>query len=907
MRPNENHLRALMREKIALNEVINVTLSTEDTEVLKNAGAGGMSFGNDRRITFLVDDMPEHPDWAEAILLHELLHTSQSSKNLWLESQTREMTYAANKLNEAEAVSINFLFEKNAPFFDKLKEQNKEEIQRQIANNTLSVPYADNLTEEQKTEAEKLYIETLATQQTMGQSIYILTQSSGEETVSIANELGISLNSEDLDAIEFWRSSYNNQAFQSSSDTSSENEEGNSQQQKEEEKRLIEYYENRYPTLAGKNFFKTGVTAYLSNQHDVNRTGSIQNTPNSTQTLSHNNGNQAYTVSYDKNGLRHGKETYYDENGTPVFISHYKHGVLDGKQEVYRIDPETQELYRGEVNEYKNGKPITKTTYYPNNVKSSETKYTRKKDKDGNEQEAYICKNYNDRGQQTSKYQIKDGKDYKAYWSLTETEKYETYYSPKTGELFSDIVYDRSTGDIKSKILNERNNPYTYKQYIYEKGKLVAEGCVDSKTRLPIGVWKDKRRNPSTVYYDGKPENGNTEVQTSNVVANPIDAKIAEGYKRDWRNPYHYTKTENGLTQHIFLNEESGCIERFGATNRQKKEVGTWECLRPDGSRDLSVTYDNGKKISSTMYMADGESKASTETINPDGTTLVQEYWGDKNNTLANEILYDKDSQNNEDSDDSFIYYHNYYASGSAKYTDAKLPNNFRAKYELGIDGTVHYGETNAVSPNVKTTTSYYPDNPGCVRSETVDTGSKISTTCKRKDGTTLSKAELDKDGNGTKVYFGTDGTTPRAEGKIVKGEKHGEWTYYINGQKQTCVFEHGKRVSGVSIQLEDENTQTTVTQSNSTENATANAPVSTPQPKNVTANAPASTPQPENAAPDVQDNLPQSENATASMSTGAKTPSLLSTLAANSRTYNQTDEENTMGRNMDTNGKLYR
>ncbi len=766
----EPYLCSLIREKIEIGERIHITLTDADLKIIKETGADGISYGNTRNITFNPKSESSYV-WLTSILYHEILHTDQTKKNLWLHSETREMVHSANKLNEAEAVCINYLTEQSFPFFEALKEKNITNIRNNLNQN--KIPYADNIRDEDKPKASELYINTLAANQTIGQAIYLLMQSDGEETINAAKELGIVLTAFDLETLTQWRTAYNELSCDLDAEPAfSENDVGLSKRQQDEKNRLINYYTERYPELKNKDFFKTGTSIYDNLKYDINHNIPIST---GTKTLLHANGQRAYTVTYDEKGLKNGTETYYDINGKPIFISQYKHGIIDGEQTQYGVNPESNELFIQTKKQYINGKISTQKIFNYDNKIISEIKYNFWEKEP---EKAYQYTTFDERGNITEQYSMRNGTRVEKE-ILTYDEIKEISQLNNEGDIISSVGFIRGTNRKKSEIKAIDGNKEMYQKITYDStGRVSGKGFILKDTFKPIGKWTDIGETTTIKYYT--PNNDESDIP-------PIQQYIEQGYIQHPQNPNRYIKTGNGLTDNIYIDADSELIIEKGQTNQNDTKIGNWEYLRPDGSKKTEIKFSKtGKKIQTTEYTKDGHKKTKI-IINPNNTVTKQIFWEDANNSIQSEHVYTNEKMN------KLLQEKEFFADGQIKYTSSQSMISIHQSRNCD---RVTDGLTVSLGDNLSKSFEYFSDLPNKIKNQTTTVNNISSTTYYRKDGTIRSKFNYDKDGNGVQIFYTPDKRI-RATGSIKKYKKDGEWKYYSStGTEKTCTYKEGIRTS---------------------------------------------------------------------------------------------------------------
>ena len=388
--------RRLIREQ---NAPFHLTLSDEDMRYLFENGCTGFQATGENRIIVSLDEYSMN--MANGTLLHEMRHRQQEAEKLWLYDNVREHQFIANKIMEAEAVSINCDVNKGYDsYYERLKDHNIKEISTTIKES--EIPYADDLTAEEKKQARQLYIEAKATELTMAQNIALRMQPNGVSTYTTAQKFGLTPTVEEISSIEEWRKSYNNQA-NSSAYAPSIIESDITQEQNKESQYLYQYCTNRFPELKNLNFYQSGLTseesmAYgfhtLPVQPIAEETKHRDNTTTHKKTIVHDNntatttiqneqGQKIYQCHFNQNGLRHGQEIYYDKNGNEKILKNWENGLQNGLTKYHYDLPQTTEnnpenasddvIVRAE--EYwQHGKKISSTLYNQKNEKTQEIK-----------------------------------------------------------------------------------------------------------------------------------------------------------------------------------------------------------------------------------------------------------------------------------------------------------------------------------------------------------------------------------------------------------------------------------------------------------------------------------------------------------------------------------------------------
>lgn len=778
MAEKEPYVRRLIRDKIQNNEKIFITNTQEDRDYIQKSNVGGVSFEGEKRVSFNQNQVDS--SWFTGLVYHELLHTDQSRKNLWLKNETKEMTHIANKLNEAEAISLNYLITKDySPYFEKLRMDNENRLRQHLQDE--DIPYENGLTNEERQQAKELYIRSIAAEQTIGQNIHILMQPSGIETVQTATKYGLVLTSQDLENLDYWRSDYNRVGLLSAQNLHSESDVGMSHSQEDERRRVIKYFEERYPSLQGQDFFKTGLTQVDIVQND------ILSEVTSLKVAKHANGKTAYQISLNEAGLPDGEEIYYDSAGQIIQKNRYKNGNRDGLSEYYELD-EQGKTYLSKQIVFREGKEERAVSYNPKGTVVSQIKYLPESE---SRSKTYDYVDYDEQGNIIESGRRRDGKNIGHQIFLVGDERSDIEWNDK-GVFISANTVNRVTGRLVSTSEYVKENSEVYKTTKYDQsGHIQSVGYrTQSEGNAPIGKWLVCQTDNSykTVWYNGEVgESSSKGEPNGQKIASPFERIEKEGYIQDKNDLNCYMRVgQNGLTDRIFLDPITNLIICEGQTNQEGKAVGIWRDYYPTGV--ISSVREMGKPDSIqsiTYYNKEGNPKSKVK-IHTDGTETEIVYWEDKAGTIKSQYHYEPESNS---TPEQIISFKEYYVNGQEK-----IRSNAIVQIEKTIEGK-NVSESLQIPKNIlNASRCYYTDKPNQVRSENISLIGFTITNKYRKDGTLMSRTVCDKNNQGEQTFFTPSGEV-RARGSVKEGKKDGNWTYFSTGKEKRCQYHNGVRI----------------------------------------------------------------------------------------------------------------
>lgn len=787
---NVPYARVLIRDKIKNKEIINITLTQDDIKELAQIDADGLTKGYEKQITFL----PQIFNEKGGTIYHEILHTDQTAKKFWPTYQTREQMQKLNKLNEAEAAAVNYLIDHDLPLFQRLMNKNREKLSQTLTDK--DIPYADSLTEEEKAKARELYIEGEASRRTIGQSIFILMQPEGAETVNAVAQYGETLTYKDLSSISEWKSFYNSYGMKFAEASFSEADIGVSEYQKQAEQNVKNYMTERYPELKGKNFFITGLTENEKLKYD---TDSFEEHTHGDKTILGANKKPIYTYLHNPQNPAEAEEIYYDKNGKIIQVNPYKNNVLNGTQKSFEIDEKTHQpalLY--EV-EYKDGKKTSSILYDSQKgyvIERIDYNTISEKLNPNRSLNAYTCQQYNKNGKLISLCHFVDGREVGESFYIKNGIRSDLRYD-KNGSFIFGKDTDLKTNTVRKTTEKNIINPsYAVQTLFNEQGEITARGNIDIESGNPVGRWNVKNK---VIYYSGSKKG-----KFGEEIENPVKTLTDSGYHlADSPNinrekpaesattaalpdeAHYIRKGQNNTTDHVYLDPSTGLVSSYGTTDKENKKIGEWTILYPDQSVKELTTYENNKAVKGVRYAFAGQVKERWF-LNKDNTVNLNTYWEDSAETLKAKYVYKNIDDKNPVSSTE------YYASGQLKsYSDQ---NTYTLKNEEGFVLS-NYKKKGDITVN----TEYFWDNDSShPKSKSLTVRNHTYETVYRRDGTLVCQRTYNKEGDGFETFFTPDGNL-RACGTIKNMKKNGTWTYFTDNTEQQCVYENGKRVKSAS------------------------------------------------------------------------------------------------------------
>ena len=716
-------------------------------------------------------DLKEIP----ATAVHEILHIQQMEEKMWADNSSREFAIIANKLQESEAECVSaYLSSRSGDFFDRLVDKNEYYFKQDFKNGKLSIPYEDGLTKGEKIKARDLYIHEQAVEKSMGQYVALLMQENGAPTQEMAASFGLYLTQNELGTIEYWRKGYKEQAILFSKRNHSIHEAGLNPDEKKEAEHVRDRMVERYPVLMDLPFFQTGFseedaleagisidknkkthTTYFEGTDKVLSERKIEDGGYVTRVY-RNTGKHAliYELREDFLGRKDGKETFYDYNDQVAREMTYKNGNLLSDKGYY-------EDGTGYLEEYENGQLVNLTEF----DKSGKVTYT---------------------------------KDYK---NVVEENRTVEYGAVREG--------------IKN-VIERYDEIGTYRTTVYNDGRC-KEGYL-TNDEIPVGSWKLTSTTGAVknVFYSGKavvdPKTGK---KVAERIKNPLVDLVKDGFvcgvdletveedlKRLKKQEFvdetvtidrFYVKQTGDSVEFAYLTP-NGLLMRTGEYKEDLNEgvfyeVGTWKDYNKYSELVNVESYDNYG-----TYLRGLKFEASTGRITAhtfrDGD-ITRTYSLDLNNRRTMESAYDI-------KEDKYLEYKERHENGSVS-NILDQDGNWREFEKNGGLSSIY---------NTNRAVEFYPEagvndlNKLMLKSETIYLSNEESDTLTRKteyrkDGTILSISEVDTNGNGRQVFFGTDGETKTAEGELKDWEKSGAWNYYKGKIIRTVNYEEGKIVSG--------------------------------------------------------------------------------------------------------------
>ncbi len=729
------------------------------------------------------------------------------------------------------------------PFYPRLKEKHKEDILRTLKEE--DIPYADGLTEEEKIQARELYVDTLAAERAVGSSIDIVMQPDGAKTVQTAAEHGISLDAQDISRIDAWRSFYKEQALRSASDNYKEKEVGESQHETAEKERVIKYYEERYPTLKGRDFFQTGFSAKTKDeeglQQEARQSGTdpktgvrIEEKPSS-RTVYYANNKKAYECGLNEEGFRNGAERYYDENGRITVERNYKDGLPDGAQKRYAINAETGQLYLEAVEVYDNGNKKSSVYYNESGKQIAEEAYEMR---NGTEK-VVSSTTYDENNQITYRYFEEERDNQRQTVTQRDGYEYRDVYG-EDGNPISWVKSDIQTGKmLETCQVDPSNKKLTYYTEFNEGASPDDENAVPSAKGyrldgVKIGEWQEKDEQTGeikSVYYEWTAQDnaqnaseaesantGETSAQSEEEAViqppsstrkdaefSPRNQLLQKGYQPVEGKAGYYAKVnpQTNAKEAFYLDERTGTVSCKGNLNAQNQPTGKWEFYPMDApfafdSQENKLTetieYDeNGVLIGSETYDKTGKTIDNKIEQQADGSFVKTTYFGDGKTVQSTEkYTYNHETQEKKDIS-SEIRYH------TGEVQEITTENSIEKRYLSGGLEAVYNKYTTAAGEEVGASVYYYETEkgqPAKIKSTItpLPDGRYVSTDYRedavKAQGTVACRSVCDKDSNGTIEYFDPQGNRT-IHGSLKEGKREGEWvddrtgevTHYRGGE----------------------------------------------------------------------------------------------------------------------------
>ncbi len=752
-------LRRLIRDKIDHNKKISITATPEDLATLESEASYGMALFLEGRVMVKAPDSSS--DDISGTVYHELLHIEQFSKDLWLNEEVGELTRIGNKLNEAEAISVTNLCEADPEsYFHRLLENEQKALEESLKDE--DIPYADNLTDEQKRQARADYIKGLASENAIGKNISLLMQQDGLDTMHTALDLNIELSEKDLENITGWRQSYNKQGADFSKGLLSEEDIGLSEDQQRQVTTVLNYFEDRYPVLKDLSFMEEGLSEYEKKQNGQVKDASSRA---GLEFVLHPNGHMSYVANRDEEGLLDGAEVYYNADQQMIKKNEYLHGQLHGVQRQYAKDEKTGQLVVSNRSLYQNGELKKQINYNLQDGSKTIVEYENK--------DTYLSQTVSKEGEIVEFYQMKDGKPVGQSMFISEGFKYE--YSYEEGEISSITQKSLETGEtLKEEKRDSSLQPPLYQTTCYEKGKIQSYGYTTEKGEK-IGRWVQTIDGKEIVsFYDGQ----------GGEMKNPISDLKKEGYTPhpEDSNIYEY-ETKTGIYQ-VYLSSKTGLITDEGQISPDGSAIGNWIQYSSTGKETSHYHYSDEGGLISIDNFNEKQELANRVIVNTeDGTETRLTYW-DKNK-IRSAYKYQSATDKTPPQE---VAYRSFHSDGTL--------------YEEVVDETKVIKNTTGqvVSKSVEMSTlsqylDYYESDPNKVKAHTVAGAKEVKTTY-RKDGSCSSYMVTDKNGNGTLVCYGPQGRI-RASGPVKNYQKDGTWTYHLPLQEERkIVFENGQRTN---------------------------------------------------------------------------------------------------------------
>lgn len=733
--------RRLYREQTAK---FAISLTKKDEVELIAANALGL--GGSGHITWL-KDLEDVPSTA----LHEMRHIQQFEEELWASDSTREYSIIANKVCEAECAAISAEMDSENEYFDRLRDVNFYEIKRKLREQ--DIPYADGLTDQEKTKARNLYIYELAMEKTIAQYMALLMQEDGLETAELANSYGVDVSAYDLENISYWREAYKNQSLEASTGAHTILEAGLSDSEKKSARHMQRAMLLRYPDLQNLPFFQTGFSG-----SDLKKIGAYD---------------------YKNRNVSLKQETSFFEGTRKKQIER----VVDGCfviTRVYRNDDKNSLFYeqkeglmtpfeKEEIFYDRQGSALTRKKYENNSLTESGVL-----GEDGVMVNTYVGKESEEQVQ-TFEWQKDDSSD-----SIVDQ-----YRFKEIGDFsYYEVVYKDG----------ERSS-----YYMLEDGRYVGPAKIHSKSGESKTVWysgrmiKDEEtgelvpetiQNPHTTLRKDGFDPAEQLAQHKSYIKQlkkkeiiPEDMDVSKIYFR---------KDRKGILDFVCLNEV-GTVSFEGSVHRGKNmmPVGSWKYYTAAGDLETTCSYDNKGVLLEKNVFLPGDDKPYQTIRTSDGKEHSITYGG--NGVVMEESVYDNE---NGELLRAYSKHKNQVLQSISKGDETKY-FSYRGDLEAITDGflyTAYYAKRGVTDPEKlqkKITDEYLYDE------EWNYLGRKIISY--REDGSISSITTCDADGKGSCVYFGPDGKTKTAEGPVVVDgysvSKEGEWAFYSEEGKKTSVL----------------------------------------------------------------------------------------------------------------------
>ena len=784
--------RRLIREQTA---PFSISLTPEDMrELIMSDGAWGS--GGDGCITWRKDILKGNN--IPSTVIHEMRHIQQQKEALWLSENVKEASMTANKVQESECACISSEYDGfNMPVFNKLKERYTLELKQSLKKK--DIPYAEGLSPKEKKQARNLYIQEQATERALGETMALMMQPNGAKTVELASELDICLTADDLDVVEGWRAGYKNQALNHSVLNEKVDDVGVTAEEKKEIERVQDIMVKKYPVLAKRPFFKTGLTldeALETDTSNIEKKGTyVRNfegttTVQSERVLDAKKGcfvervyrnDQKHSLLYESetsfNGKKN-KEVYYDSFGEPIITRQYKDGQLSKEEKVYSGG--------SVVNRYRKGELVESVTEYSGAEKSKEKK-------------SYIT--------------LKDG-----------TKKTVITYIPPV-----DGVLSKSTQPV---------GDFTRHKAEYVNGSSEMWHTDSSNNVVGKSVVQDAQGKKTVKYYTGEvvlDETTNKEVFQEATLFTPKwlreagyesaknneeYAEVIEAYKADNKlnadNKQFYLKKESDTTYDVVFFDEAYIARSKGVLaivegDKSYKVInqGDWLYFNSRGDGVGFTRYNDEGKVLEVDSSDEETLKITQETRLTKGVYETRVYNAQRKTVGFYQV--------NADTGETIVEV-DLHKIGTVEYThdgktelgythDGKLRHEKKALQgeQKGYKEIYYFeeeqmpqDENKGDKPKVRLEIeTYVDDNWELVGQHSV---------CYRKNGTVSSITSVDAEGKGSKVCYGTDGKTKRAEGSGYYENgvsedgykrngvfvKDGEWTYYTVSGEQKRTYEKG-------------------------------------------------------------------------------------------------------------------
>ncbi len=782
------YYRRLIREQTG---PFHVTYSKADRDYMHEAAARGVRFSGQNRITA---EFSKSDEAVMATLFHEMRHRQQARDGVWLRESTRRNVYTANKVLEAEALNISA---EASPlsnnYFSRLKDKYVGELNETIRDE--DIPYAPNLTPEQKAEARALYIETQAFERANADAVTLLMQPNGYQTALYAARNGLSITAEELNRIEYWRRYYREQANDSLDEISVLAHESGDEARRDADAAVFQsYMEARVPGLRGRDYFQPGVTSaeaqvdgLVFKENEVTLTPGVTYFPGTkrlmskitanengyTVTVYERSGRKLYDGRYDAQGRRHGRERMYDDG---KLISDYTFRADEPTGKGVRYYPDG----RRREEKFVDGRCVEKVLYNQDNVKLLE-----QKGEDLDNHLAEYTETIYQEGRVSYSYTMRGGKKFGKELYEANGERWEKMYStPGSMSSYSRVV--NGVQRARQRHVDDAvvgDGSLMFSQLFDEQGNETAVGYTYNNIR--VGRWKV--RNPQTgefeeAFYsgnlgeDGKPER----------ITNPIDVYVKNGYRRNPENKNEYLKPiegNAGSNDVVRVHELTGMI----LYERQSGIAGQEVEHRVDGT--LKEIRTGGTESRTYHYSENGETVERQFVITPSGGFVINDFFYGANP----EFVEKREVSNGAGLVDSRTYY----ANGKLR----SFTNKEGEEWCYTIDGEIESERETGWLCKYKTTRYYTspdgmgkPGQKGPKRYECIEENDgSVETVYFRRDGSKLKKQTWDKDGNGVEIIYDSDGRV-RAKGPIdADGRRQGKWEF--NGRGFKC-YENGVEVS---------------------------------------------------------------------------------------------------------------